>query len=198
MTTMGPTIYYSPHKNHIPEAAFFKAMIAHFPSATVVKHRFPLEPKCLNSVVDTKKLIDWLKEDVLLPSSKNRQCIEWLKRCPAELRVATSARRVSFDVVLVQDGKPHYWEFHEQQHRRMTVNRPAMVFTPDGSPLCVPRYVQRLVRDVWRTLFFRPYNVVWWDYFADNFDIFGFPLGIGFREYINPGNFSFGEFCQLP
>lgn len=190
-------IYHKPHKDRVREAQFFTTLRGYFPNVKVVEQSFSIDRKSLDSLVNTEKLLAWLHADKLMPAAKRRKCLEILKSCPPQLKVALDVSQISFDFVLVQNGQTYYWEFHEEQHRKLTVERIQMVFAPDGSPFHVPRYVQRLVRDVWRTLYFRPYTIVWSDWFAANHGTFRPLLSDGFQEFHKISKFSFGVFCQV-
>jgi hypothetical protein len=102
---------------------------------------------------------------------------------PAEVQVFLRPSQISCDVVTVQDGKPHYIEYHEKQHRTLSVNRPTCIYGVDGRVITVPRYVQRYLRDVWREQNLHPFTVMWDDKFARD-GLAGFELtGAAFQEY---------------
>jgi len=48
--------------------------------------------------------------------------------------------RISFDLVVEQDHRAYYWEFHEEQHRSLSVERPSLVYGQNGEELRVPRF----------------------------------------------------------
>lgn len=178
------------------EAAFFNHFRAHFPGATSISENFRIDDSFLEKFVETEILIDWLLADEILPKKRRKRCIEILKDCPAQLKVALSNTRVSFDIVVQESGKTYYWEFHEEQHKNFWNSRATKVFSPDGLPVNVPRYLQRLVRDVWRMIYFEPYTIVWSDFFESNGMLYKPALSSGFHEFHDDGEFSFREFCQ--
>jgi hypothetical protein len=190
-------IYYRPHRNHHREAAFFNALKKGFSEAKVINESYEVDPKYLNCYIKTHRLIAWLQADKLLPYRKREQCIEVLSNCPDQLKVALTTSRISFDIVVVQDEKAYYWEFHEEQHRKLPDSRRKKVFTSNGTAIEIPRYLQRLIRDVWRALYFRPYTIVWYDWFACNEKNYEPCLFTGFREFHDSENFSFQAFCQI-
>ena len=187
-------IYYKSHKSRGREAAFFNFLHAQFPKATIVNENFPIAAHYLDYFVDTNRLIASLQADQLLPKQKRQRCIELLKACPAHLRIASSPSQISFDIVIEHNEKLYYWEFHEEQHRRLTVDRMQKVFAPDGTAYEIPRYLQRLIRDVWRVQYFRPYTIVWSDWFIHNQTSYKPHLGEGFQEFYKDGKFSFQAF----
>ena len=72
-------------------------------------------------------------------------CLPELERCPPEVRIALKSSQVSFDVTVIDEGgKPHFFEFHEEQHAAMTVARRSVLYNALREPVTVPRYIQRL------------------------------------------------------
>lgn len=190
------TIYYKSHKSRGREAAFFNFLYAQFPQAIVINKNFPIAPHYLDYFVDTNQLVASIQADQLLPKQKRQQCLEFLKTCPSLLRVASKPSQISFDIVIEQGDKLYYWEFHEEQHRRLTVDRIKKVFAPDGTAHEIPRYLQRLIRDVWRVQHFQSYTIIWSDWFAYNQMSYKPQLEEGFHEYYREGKFSFQAFCN--
>jgi hypothetical protein len=192
-----PTIYYKPHKGRNKEAEFFNTLKTHFSGATIINRNYALPSECIEYLVDTNILVTWLEADTLLPSERRKKCMRVLNDCSAQLKVGLSASRISFDIVVVQNGRPYYWEFHEEQHRELTDGRESKLFISDNSPVIVQRYLQRLVRDVWRTQYFHPYTIVWSDWFTDNQTTYRPQLSDDFREFGKRSKFSFEAFCQM-
>jgi hypothetical protein len=119
------------------------------------------------------------------------EAVRHLKSLPQRVYPALSPNRISFDFVIVSSRRTYYIEYHERQHASLSVNRPTKVFDADGSAHTVPRYVQRLIRDVWRIQTFSDVTVVWDDWFART----GRKppqLARGFHEFSLPGRFTFG------
>jgi hypothetical protein len=191
------TIYYKPHPKRTREAAFHDALLKQFSDAVWRKENYLIPSAYLEKVVDAHQLIAWLEAETLLPSKKRQQCIQMLKGGPQQLKVAVQVSRISFDIVVVADERAYYWEFHEEQHRKLTVARKSKVYTLDGTAVEMPRYLQRLVRDVWRTLYFRPYTIVWSDWFEASAATYHVALSDGFQEFYKVGSFSFRRFCHI-
>lgn len=105
--------------------------------------------------------------------------------------------QISFDVTIVdEEGQPHFFEFHEEQHARMSVSRPAVVYDALGAPITVPRYIQRLYRDIWRLEHVRPFQVLWADWFDENWRTYRPALMPGVHEYALPGKPRFTTFLD--
>ncbi len=94
------------------------------------------------------------------------------------------------------DGALYLWEFHEHQHRDLSGSQSTSLYSPSGDRIDVPRFFQRLVRDVWKILAFPNCTIVWWDWFTSSTARFDPELHIGFEEHALPGRFSFSAFLQ--
>jgi hypothetical protein len=190
-------IYHSPHARRVAENAFVTTIVHAVPDAAYIQRNFPIRLEYLEKPVLTKVLLTALENDRLLPNAKRQRCLEILEKCPPRLKVAHLPHRVSFDLVIETDDGVFYWEFHEPQHRRLTVNRDAVVYNFEtGEAIVVPRFFQRLVRDVWRFQNFESITVVWKDWFEANQATFKPRLKPGMNEYSLDGQFSFREFLN--
>jgi len=189
-------IYWTPHKSRKREREFVEFLALRL-SGDLVNQRFTLDPKTLDSELDTRELLACLEADRSLPAVKRQRCIETLKTLPTQIRVAREISRISFDVVVERHGRIYYWEFHEKQHRTLTVDRPEPIYGPHGKEeFRVPRYLQRLIRDIWRIKAYPDLTIVWWDWFETHRASYDPSIAFGFREYQLPGEFSFGSFCS--
>lgn len=196
MNILMPSIYYGPNQNRKAEAQFAGALMRAFPDTSIVEQQFSIRAEYLDCYVSRDQLIAWLEADTLLPQRRRNLCIERLKDCPSLIQVCLSPLDISFDLVLVTGTRLCYFEFHEDQHWRLTVPRPSMVYSPENEEIPVPRFLQRLVRDVWRVLTFRPYTLVWKDWFLRNEDDYR-PTPAEDLELSLPGKFRFDRFCHL-
>jgi hypothetical protein len=168
---------------------------SHF-GGQLLSESFSVSPAALDHLIETSKLIAWLEADRCLAQAKRQKCIDQVKGLPAQIRIATDVSRVSFDVVVQQAGHTFYWEFHEEQHRDLTVNRLQLIYGPDGHEYRVPRFLQRPIRDVWRIKTFPNVSVVWHDWFEGQGSSYTPAMIHGFREYHLESNFSFKAFCM--
>lgn len=199
---MPPTIlYYQPNIQRTSESLFFAALINHHPDAMISNSPYHVPPATLDQFLDVQKIIHWLEVEPYFPTKKRETSLEILKAFPGpQLRIAFQPKEISFDFVLQKDDRAYYWEFQERQHAKLTVDRPKKVYTFAGDPIIVPRFFQRLMRDLWRLSFFRPYTSVWKDWFesdARSDECLG--LSEGFREFHLPNKFSFNgylKFCE--
>jgi len=192
------TIYHKPHSARRSEASFVQLLRGQFPEAIYRAENFPLPAESLKNPVHTAQLLAALETDALLPARQRTQCIELLRICPPELAVALNPNRISFDLVVVAATESYYWEYHEEQHRRLTVTRPKQLYDArTHAPIPVPRFLQRLVRDIWRVQSFQPYTIVWKDWFGVHQYTYQPMLQAGLHEFALPGKFSFRSFYQV-
>ena len=190
------TFFYQPNRLRKSELAFFQALKSFYPNSQTLNQHFLVNADLVNQFVDSKKLADWLKKDSYLPTKKRLLCLEIIKKLPSEsIRVARQPSEISFDVVAKTDNEIYYWEFHEKQHVGLSVDRPKNVYTPDGIEVEVPRYFQRLVRDIWRVCYFSSYTVVWKNWFEKSENTSeSLKLSKDFREFSLDEKFSFRRF----
>ena len=190
------TFFYQPNRLRKSELAFFQALKSYYPDSKTLNQHFLVNEDLINQFVDSKKLADWLKKDSYLPTKKRLLCLEIIKKLPSEsIRVACLPSEISFDIVAKTDNEIYYWEFHEKQHADLSVDRPTYVYTPDGIEVEVPRYFQRLVRDIWRVCYFSRFTVVWKNWFEKSESTNEcFKLSKDFREFSLDEKFSFRRF----
>ena len=196
---MSPTIlYYQPNIQRAGESLFFAALKNHHPDAIISNSHYHVPPSKLDQFLEIQIMIRWLEVEPYFPTKKRKASLEILKTFPTpQLRIAFLPKEISFDFVLQKDDRVYYWEFQERQHAKLTVDRPKKVYTPAGDPIIVPRFFQRLMRDLWRLSFFRPYTSVWKDWFeSDARSDACLEIGENYREYHRSGKFSFKSFLE--
>jgi hypothetical protein len=191
------TIYHKPHSARHSEASFVQALRRQFPDAHYRTENYPIAEQYLHKFVQTQSLLAALDRDQRLPLKQRTMCRSILAACPPHLQVAHDPRRISFDVVMTMENAEYYWEYHESQHRGLTVTRPQQIYdAATGTAITVPRYVQRFVRDIWRLQYFRSYTIVWKDWFETHQTAYQPQLQSGFHEYVLPHTFSFRTFYE--
>jgi len=190
------TFFYQSNRLRKSELAFFQALKDYYPNSQTLNQHFLVKPDSVNQFVETKKVVDWLMRDSYLPNKKRLSCLEIAKNFRSEfIRVARQPSEISFDIVAETSNEFFYWEFHEKQHVGLSVDRPKYVYTPDGTPVEVPRYFQRLIRDVWRVFYFSSYTVVWKNWFEKSENTSeSLELSKDFREFSLDEKFSFRRF----
>lgn len=181
-------LYYQPHQSRRREAAFIDAINKKLLPIAIVKKNYPLPAELENTPLITSDVLSWITSSGLKEKRKG-ELLDMAKGWPDELLVSKSIKRISCDIVLICNNHPYYIEFHEEQHRTLSVTRPKKIYSVSGEPIIVPRYVQRLLRDLWRIKYLKPFTIVW----ADWFEVTGTvpPLNHGVNEYALPGAFRF-------
>jgi hypothetical protein len=187
-------VFRKPHKSRKRENEFCAFLVKSW-DAELVPTAFVIDPTFTRLPVGSQQLVRWLEADRLLPAHRREQCIERLRDLPEQIVITLRSHRISFDFVVERGQERYYWEFHEQQHLKLADDRPQAVYAADGSMFRVPRYLQRLLRDVWRVKYFPNLTIVWHDWFAENRDSYVPVICRGFQEYHRPGMFSFRAFC---
>ena len=191
------TIYHKPHSARQSEASFVHALQRQFPNASYRAENYPIAERYLHRYVQTQSLLTALEHDQRLPTKQRDHCCAILVACPPHIQIAYDPGRISFDVVMTSERETYYWEYHEDQHRGLTVTRPQQIYdAATGAAITVPRYVQRFVRDIWRLQYFRPYTMVWKDWFETHQTAYQPQLQPGLHEYVLPQKFSFLTFYE--
>lgn len=188
-------IYHKPHSNCVGQSLLVCFLRKHFSQANFIAESYTVPAELLDNYVNTQQLIVALENDQHLPDAPKQNCLAVLNNCPAYLKVALHTNRISFDIVIISDEGNFYWEFHENQHRNLSVVRGSNVYNAETKEIItVPRYVQRLVRDVWRFQNFENYTIVWQDWFVANCYDYQPQLQPGLKEFSLPNKFSFSDF----
>ncbi|RLB65373.1 MAG: hypothetical protein DRH08_08070 [Deltaproteobacteria bacterium] len=189
-------VYYRPHNSRIRENQFFKALMGCYSQAVHHAENYPIPDGLFKNPVSRDQLARCLENDSHLPVNARQRSLEALQSCPADIFVMGEHGNISVDMVIVDSNGPTFIEFHEKQHRRLSDNRPRMVYDQQGRGCEVPRALQRLVRDVWRCLYLKPYSVVWWDWFETHGQHFELQEGNDYFEFALDGRFNFKDFLE--
>jgi len=190
-------VYYKPHASRSSERAFFDHLVAHFPEAKVIDENFLVPNYTMSCTINKGQLTKALQKDIYLAPNKRRECIDILSACPNELKAVVDPKSISFDIVITTTQQTYYWEYHENQHRSLNVTRPQAIYnSTSNTPIIVPRFFQRLLRDVWRALYFQPYTIVWKDWFDRHKSTYKPALQTEFNEFSQTDKFSFKRFIE--
>jgi hypothetical protein len=159
-------IYYKSHKNCIRQNVFSYALQKH--------HTLKAKPVILSnpeqSILDLKAtykaLQAFLQDNPHLPSKFYKLLSELKKIKYHHINVYRPNYPISCDIILHRETKKHFIEFHEEQHRNLKDNRLQKIYSADyKSTIIVPRYVQRFLRDIWRTQNMQPLTIIWSDWY---------------------------------
>ena len=162
------TIYFKQHEKREKEKIFFKFLKSVLPNAEHVNHNYLLDEELLTKFIDIPKTIRLLKKDIKLSASKRNQTIAALTMLPDKVYVARSINEVSVDFAIVKDKKVQFIELHEKQHSQLSVSRLTPIVCSNNQRFEIPRFAQRLLKDIWRLENLPNYKIVWWDWFDKN------------------------------
>jgi len=185
----GSTIYWKPYSNRKRETAFGQVVLATF-GGLHLPQEFTLDRRLLRMPVDARRLEAGLAMDQALPRKRRDLCRQSLATLPDEVIVALDPAQISVDFVVVTEEDYYCWEFHERQHSSLSVDRAKPVYDSSGTEYRVPRFLQRLIRDVWRLQNLPNLTVVWHDWFAANYGRYIPELSAGCVEHHLDGRFS--------
>lgn len=190
-------VHYKPHASRASEKAFFNHLMSAFPQATVTNDTFIFPDYIADWTLSKSCLKYALQNDVHLAPRKRKDCLDILANCPDEIKVIQDAKSISFDIIITAGELIYYWEYHEDQHRSLNVSRPQKIYDArSNTPIVVPRFFQRLLRDIWRGVHFEPYTIVWKDWFEAHQGKYTPSLQPGFKEYAFPEKFSFQKLLK--
>jgi hypothetical protein len=189
-------IYFKPHSSRIQEQIFFRFIIESISEFDHIENNFSLPSSLINELLNRDEIIELLEKDLLLPSKKIKTCIDELKKLPNEIRIAESIAKISVDYVIIDKKEIFYIEFHEKQHRRLSVDRLTPIFSNDLTEYRIPRFHQRLLRDIWRLKNLSNYKIIWWDWFEENPKAKINFLSKGKSEFYLPNKFSLIKLCS--
>ena len=123
-------LHYQPHKSRKREAVFIEALIDALPITEISTTCYPLSSSLAGRPLNINEILQSV-DDLALSDKKKASLIQELEQLPSIVKVVLDSKQISCDVVIVSGGQPHYFEFHEEQHRRLTSQRPKKIFTMD-------------------------------------------------------------------
>ena len=177
-------------KSRARENRFVDFLVSAF-GAEHTDEPWKFDESLLKCPVDTEELTYFVSADRSLTKKKREKALEALKPLPSQVRAFDKLTKINSDVVVVRDGIPYFWEFHEEQHRTLKDSRTKKLHCVDGSEIEVPRFLQRLVRDWWRMKYLNPLTIVWFDWFEKNSETYRPTLQPGLVELGLAGKFRF-------
>lgn len=155
---------------------------------------YRLEKNQYDSSVIIAPIIESLKNDKYLPKKRAQNCIDVLRQIKLNherVVVFESESKISFDFTIKTNSDLFFFEFHEDQHKELKVNRQSKIFDIHGNEILVPRYLQRLLKDIWRWKNLSNYKIVWADWFNSSSNLILDLLEKGRIEYGLKDTFQF-------
>lgn len=188
-------IYFKEVANRKKELIFFEFLKRNISGIKHINDNYTLPLDLLSTQLDVAKVILALKNENKLPTDKKLLTIDALSKLPKKINVARNINSVSVDFVIVNNNKIQYVELHEKQHSQLSVKRVVPVFDSENNRFEIPRFAQRLLKDIWRWQNLPNYKIVWWDWFELNHD--KFQIAALFKnekiEYYRENKFGFSE-----
>lgn len=186
-------ILFKPRPDRKKEIDFFKFLMKKLECYDHINENFLLSKDFLNKPLCISKVIKALELNNTISTKKRLKTIEALSILPDQIIVARKIEEVSVDFTIKKDNQIHFIEFHESQHRYLSVSRPTSIYSLDNNKYQVPRFTQRLLKDIWRWENLPNYKIVWWDWFDKNKMKLNVEelLSNNKMEYYTNGKFSF-------
>lgn len=163
-------IYYIPNSKQVKEKQFFDHLINGLPKTFHKKERFNLSEELLYKTLNINEIIKTLHTAKGISELKRNVWITELEKLPENVLILNSIKDISVDFVIELHDNTYFIEFHENQHRVDSNKRMKFIYDINNNPLSVPRYLQRLLRDIWRWKYLKNYKIVWFDWFSRNSD----------------------------
>ncbi|MGD9488109.1 MAG: hypothetical protein AB7W47_08805 [Calditrichaceae bacterium] len=164
------------------------------PGINYLKENYRLTENEYDSSIEIKPIIDSLKNDTWLPKKRKQNCIDILQDIKLnhdKVVVFESVNKISFDFTIKIDSDLFFFELHEDQHKKLKVNRQSKIFDIQGNEIFVPRYLQRLLKDIWRWENLDNYKIIWADWFISSSNKLSNLLEKGKIEYGIDNTFQF-------
>ena len=159
------TIFNNAKSNQKQELLFLSCLNNYFPDSEVIKGNYDLPDSMALGTLSTSTIATKIKENQVLSLSKKDKCISELVKLPDEIKIIRTVAEISVDFTILAKEKVHFIEFHEKQHKIDSNNRLNNVYSINNDVIKVPRYLQRLLRDIWRVKYLDNYKIVWYDWF---------------------------------
>lgn len=188
-------VYHRAHRAYASETTFGEVLVQSL-GALQINNSHPVSMNHLQHTIDTRRLHAQLAREDLLPERARTRCMDELSLLSDRVFAARGQSELTHDFVVETRDVTVVVEFHEVQHRRLTVKDPVPLYDDQGRRYLVSRSLQRLIRDVWRVDVVENLVIVWYDWFKQHGDSFRLPLTGGFHEYTVPGRFSLERFCR--
>lgn len=187
-------LYHSFNIRNKQEHVFLEFILKKIPEIEYLKENYRLEKNKYDSSVNIAPIIESLRNDKYLPKKRKQNCIDVLQQLKLKhekVVVFESENKISFDFTIKTNSDLFFFEFHEGQHKKLKVNRQSKIFDIQGNEIFIPRYLQRLLKDIWRWQNLSNYKIVWADWFDSSSNLISDLLEKGRIEYGLQNTFQF-------
>ena len=161
-------IFNKTNTKRVDEREFLNKLLDIFPNATHLDTEYSLQECISDKPLKIDILIKKIDRSGFISNLKKNRCIEELKLLPNEIKVVRNINEISVDFGIEDQNSVYFIEFNENQHRIDSNKRCKKIYDLNNKPINIPRYLQRLLRDIWRWQYLKNYTIVWLDWFAVN------------------------------
>ncbi len=161
-------IFNKTNTKRVDEREFLNKLLDIFPNATHLDTEYSLQECLSDKPLKIDILIKKIDRGEFISNLKKNRCIGELKLLPNEIKVVRNINEISVDFGIEYQNSVYFIEFNENQHRIDSNMRCKTIYDLYNNPINVPRYLQRLLRDIWRWQFLERYTIVWLDWFTVN------------------------------
>lgn len=160
-------LYHSYHKSRKNEHLFLDFLHNSITDLDYTKENYRFRHGQFDSSIELKPVIKSLENDIFLPKKRKQDCINILLGLRQEkVRVFKSVNDISIDFTIEYESELHFIELHENQHKKLKDYRKKVIYSLELQPIYVPRYLVRLLKDIWRWQNLDNYKIIWTDYFS--------------------------------
>ena len=161
------TIYNKPSSNQKAELLFQNYLLSKLPNFVHKNETYQLsESEFTNPFVNVRKLEKAIFNSGNISQTKKAALFNILNKLPEKVKAAEKPNFISVDFVVVdENNRKYYIEFHEKQHRNLSVSRLTHICDEFQNRYEIPRFAQRLLKDIWRFENLPNYKIVWFDWF---------------------------------
>jgi len=184
-------IYNQAKSNQKKELSFRSSLLDYFPNPQLYEETYYLPDNLASKTLAPLEIAKRIQKNSELSLQKKGKCIRELIQLPKEVKVITSTSQITVDFTIINGSTIKYIEFHESQHSKLSVSRASNVYTINDEVIKVPRYIQRLLRDIWRLEYIPNYTIVWHDWFDSNQNIDIFKSDT--KEFALPNRFKISD-----
>ncbi len=180
-------LFHVYNKGRKKEHAFLEFLEIKFPDIEFLNEKFFLTNFIKTEFIEIEPVIEFLAKDKFLPEKRKNLCVSHLEKLNLkEIKPFKSINNISVDFTLISDERTIFFELHENQHKSLSVGRPERIYGEQNNEYFVPRFLVRLLRDIWRWQNLENYKIIWYDWFFSNYQ------DLSVNELISPGKY---EFC---
>lgn len=189
-------IFFSPNQRYRKELAFFSYLMQSGNGLIHIQKKYLLPETFVHHFLNRNEILNAINQDSFLPKKAKSVCEEVVSKLPEQFAVIKHISNISVDFTIRKGKEIYFIEFHEEQHRRLTKKKESSIYTTSFEQIRVPRFVQRLVKDIWRWKYLDNYQIIWSDWFETNPNEKVNLFSNGNKELFIPGKFSFTNFLN--